>query len=567
MAASFKLATSLATPATGLLETTELATKEHLGERSLLSSAANRFLRSASRRSRSSYDQWADSPSSDSESGSALRRSLPVTSAAFSVGKPKQLRPSPSSASSAIALDQIRISNGNRYTSEKPSILVIGLSVHTAPVELREKLAIPEHEWPRAIHALCACPHIEEAAVLSTCNRMEIYVVARSWHMGIREVTQWMSKSSGVPVDDLRPHLFILRQRDATHHLLRVASGLDSLVLGEGQILAQVRQVFKVSQGEVGFGRNLHGLFKQAIEAGKRVRTETSIASGAVSVSSAAVELTAMKLPRNGLRDARVMIVGAGKMSRLLVKHLLSKGCDKMVVVNRTEARVETLREEFPAAQLVYRPFSELVEAAGEADVVFTSTASEELLFHRENVQGLPLAGELTAGVRHFVDISVPRNVGACVGNVGHARVYNVDDLKEVVAANKEDRKRKALEAQVIIEEEIQAFEAWRDSLESVPTIKKLREKIECIRQAEMNRVLAKLGQDVTPKQRKLLEEMSRGMMNKILHGPMTHLRCDGGDARTVQEILENVNAIGRMFDLAADEIMIPQLAAAGRQQ
>ncbi|CAI5498861.1 unnamed protein product [Closterium sp. Naga37s-1] len=488
MAASFKLATSIASPATGTRGATELAPKEFLGE-------------------------------------------------------------------------QLRLAS--RYTSEKSSILVIGLSVHTAPVELREKLAVPEHEWPRAIHELSACPHIEEAAVLSTCNRMEIYVVARSWHMGIREVTQWMSKSSGVPAEELRPHLFILRQRDATHHLLRVASGLDSLVLGEGQILAQVKQVFKVSQGNVGFGRNLHGLFKQAIEAGKRVRTETSIASGAVSVSSAAVELTAMKLPENGLRDARVMIVGAGKMSRLLVKHLLSKGCDKIVVVNRTEARVEALREEFPAATLVFWPLSELLEAAGEADVVFTSTASEELLFHQDNVQGLPLAGELTAGVRHFVDISVPRNVGACVGSVGHARVYNVDDLKEVVAANKEDRKRKALEAGVIIEEEIQAFEAWRDSLESVPTIKRLREKIESIRQAEVNRVLAKLGQEVTPKQRKLLEEMSRGMMNKILHGPMTHLRCDGGDARTVQEILENVNAIGRMFDLAADEIMIPQLTVA----
>ncbi|CAI5951534.1 unnamed protein product [Closterium sp. NIES-64] len=404
------------------------------------------------------------------------------------------------------------------------------------------------------ITELCEYPHIEEAGVLSTCNRMEIYVVALSWHRGIREVTEWMSKSSGVPVEELRPHLFLLRQRDATQHLLRVSSGLDSLVLGEGQILAQVKQVFKVGQGAEGFGRNLNGLFKQAIEAGKRVRTETSIASGAVSVSSAAVELAAMKLPEAGLKEARVMIVGAGKMSRLLVKHLLSKGCNTMTVVNRSLGSVETLQSEFPDATLLYRPLPEMMQAAAEAEVVFTSTASETLLFEESNVQGLGPAGDLTNGVRHFIDISVPRNVGSCVANVQQTRVYNVDDLKEVVAANKEERRKKALEAQAIIEEELQAFDAWRDSLETVPTIKKLRQKIEGIRQAELDRILAKMGEEPTKKQKKLIEELSKGIVNKILHGPMTHLRSDGSDARTVSETLENMNALERMFDLAAEE-------------
>ncbi|CAI5987015.1 unnamed protein product [Closterium sp. NIES-64] len=447
-----------------------------------------------------------------------------------------------------------KLNVAHRYTSEKSSIIVVGLSVHTAPVSMREKLAVPEAEWPRAITELCEYPHIEEAGVLSTCNRMEIYVVALSWHRGIREVTEWMSKSSGVPVEELRPHLFLLRQRDATQHLLRVSSGLDSLVLGEGQILAQVKQVFKVGQGAEGFGRNLNGLFKQAIEAGKRVRTETSIASGAVSVSSAAVELAAMKLPEAGLKEARVMIVGAGKMSRLLVKHLLSKGCNTMTVVNRSLGSVETLQSEFPDATLLYRPLPEMMQAAAEAEVVFTSTASETLLFEESNVQGLGPAGDLTNGVRHFIDISVPRNVGSCVANVQQTRVYNVDDLKEVVAANKEERRKKALEAQAIIEEELQAFDAWRDSLETVPTIKKLRQKIEGIRQAELDRILAKMGEEPTKKQKKLIEELSKGIVNKILHGPMTHLRSDGSDARTVSETLENMNALERMFDLAAEE-------------
>jgi hypothetical protein len=215
-------------------------------------------------------------------------------------------------------------------TETKNSIIAMGLTIHNAPVELREKLAVPEAEWPRAIEELCSYPHIEEAAVLSTCNRMELYVVAVSWHRGVREVEEWLSKSSGVPLDELRPYLFLLRDRDATHHLLRVSGGLDSLVMGEGQILAQVKQVYKVGQNANGFGRQLNGLFKQAITAGKRVRSETSISTGSVSVSSAAVELAQLKLPTHNWADAKVVIIGAGKMSTLLVKHLLSKGCNQV---------------------------------------------------------------------------------------------------------------------------------------------------------------------------------------------------------------------------------------------
>ncbi|KAH7297558.1 hypothetical protein KP509_25G001600 [Ceratopteris richardii] len=462
--------------------------------------------------------------------------------------------------SSAASLEQLRNSSLNRYTKEKSSILVLGLSVHNAPVEMREKLAIPEAEWPRAISELCELPHIEEAGVLSTCNRMEIYVVALSWHRGVKEVTEWMTKTSGIPIGDLRQHLFILRDRDATQHLFRVASGLDSLVLGEGQILAQVKQVYKVGQTAVGFGRNLTGLLKQAITAGKRVRSETSIAAGAVSVSSAAVELAVMKLNDSGFSQVRVLIIGAGKMSKLLVKHLLSKGCTKMVVVNRTEQRVLDLQEEFPDAELTFQPLSAMLQCTGDADVVFTSTASESPLFFKESVEKLPSARASVEGVRHFIDISVPRNVAACVGEVENTRVYNVDDLKEVVAANKEERRRKAMEAQVIIEEELRSFEAWRDSLETVPTIKKLRSYAENIRMSELEKCLSKMGEDIPKKNKKLVEDLSRGIVNKLLHGPMTHLRCDGTDSRTVSETLENMQALERMFDLKSDLSSLEQL-------
>ncbi|KAK1324171.1 hypothetical protein QJS10_CPA02g00194 [Acorus calamus] len=463
-----------------------------------------------------------------------------------------------SRASSLSALEMLKSSAADRYTKERSSIAVVGLSVHTAPVEMREKLAIPEAEWPRAIGELCGLNHIEEAAVLSTCNRMEIYVVALSWHRGIREVTEWMSKKSGIPVSELREHLFLLRDKDATQHVFEVSAGLDSLVLGEGQILAQVKQVVKVGEGVVGFGRNISGLFKHAITVGKRVRSETNIASGAVSVSSAAVELALMKLPKMDPPSARMLVIGAGKMGKLVIKHLASKGCTRVVVVNRSESRVDAIREELKDIEIIYKPFTEMLACAAEADVVFTSTASETPLFMKEHVEALPRVSQEVGGLRLFVDISVPRNVESCVSEVESARVYNVDNLKEVVEANKEDRIRKAMEAQSIIMEESRDFEAWRDSLETVPTIKNLRAFAERIRLSELEKCCQKIGGEEMPKKtRKAVDDLSRGIVNKLLHGPMQHLRCDGSDGRTLDETLENMHALNRMFSLETDKSVL----------
>ncbi|KAL0718652.1 hypothetical protein Bca4012_067975 [Brassica carinata] len=461
---------------------------------------------------------------------------------------------SPSDSVTISALEQLKNSAPDRYTKERSSIVVIGLSIHTAPVEMREKLAIPEAEWPRAIGELCGLNHIEEAAVLSTCNRMEIYVLALSQHRGVKEVTEWMSKTSGIPVSEICQHRFLLYNKDATQHIFEVSAGLDSLVLGEGQILAQVKQVVKVGQGVNGFGRNISGLFKHAITVGKRVRTETNIAAGAVSVSSAAVELALMKLPESSHSSARMLIIGAGKMGKLVIKHLVAKGCNKMVVVNRSEERVTAIRDEMiPGVEILYRPLDEMLASAAEADVVFTSTASESPLFLKEHVETLPPASPEIGGVRLFVDISVPRNVGSCVNEVVTARVYNVDDLKEVVAANKEDRLRKAMEAQTIIAEESNQFEAWRDSLETVPTIKKLRAYAERIRTAELEKCMSKMGDDLNKKTTRAVDDLSRGIVNRFLHGPMQHLRCDGSDSRTLSETLENMHALNRMYGLEKD--------------
>ncbi|CAO2817683.1 unnamed protein product [Amaranthus hypochondriacus] len=467
--------------------------------------------------------------------------------------------------SSISALELLKTSAADRYTKERSSIVAIGLSVHTCPVEMREKLAIPEAEWPRAIEELCKLNHIEEAAVLSTCNRMEIYVVALSQHRGVKEVTEWMSKTSGVPVSDICQHRVLLYNSEATQHLFEVSAGLDSLVLGEGQILAQVKHVTTVGQGVEGFGRSISGLFKKAITVGKRVRTETSIAAGAVSVSSAAVELALMKLPAAS-HCARMLVIGAGKMGKLVIKHLASKGCKKMIVVNRSEERVAAIREELPGVEIIYKPLTEMLACAAEADVIFTSTASDSPLFLKEDVQTLPPVGSEVRGVRHFVDISVPRNVESCVSELENVKVYNVDDLKEVVAANKEDRLRKAMEAHTIIAEEVKEFQSWRDSLETVPTIKKLREYADRLRVAELEKCLKKIN-NLSKKEKAAIEGLSKGIMNKLLHGPMQHLRCDENEGRSLSQTIENMHALNRIFGLETDVSVIEQKVRAKLDQ
>ncbi|KAL3515440.1 hypothetical protein ACH5RR_022342 [Cinchona calisaya] len=455
-----------------------------------------------------------------------------------------------SRASSLSALEILKTSAADRYTKESSSLLVIGINFRTTPVEIREKLSIPEAQWPQAISELCGLHHIDEAAILSTCNRMEIYVVALSQHRGVKEVTEWMSKKSGVPTSELCQHRFLLYNKDATRHLFEVSSGLDSLVLGEGQILAQVKQVVNSGQGVPGFGRKIGGMFKHAITAGKRVRTETSISTGSVSVSSAAVELAQLKLPQSSYATARVLVVGAGKMGKLVIKHLVAKGCMKMVVVNRTEDRVAAIKEEFKDVEIVYKSLPEMFTCAAEADVVFTCTASDAPLFLKKHVQTLPPVCPDVGGHRLFVDISVPRNVESSVSDLETARVYNVDDLKEVVAATKVDRLQKAAEAQGIIWEEVTKFEAWKDSLETVPTIKKLRAYAERIRASELDNCMSKMGNDLSKSQKKAINDMSMGIVNKLLHGPMEHLRCGGTDNRSLGEILENMHALNRIFGL-----------------
>lgn len=399
------------------------------------------------------------------------------------------------------------------------NIVVVGLSHKTAPVEVREKLSIPEPQCDRAIAQLRSYPHIEEVAVLSTCNRLEIYLVANDTEQGIREVIQFLADHSKLPSSQLRPYLFMLLHQDAVMHLMRVAAGLDSLVLGEGQILAQVKQCHKLGQQHQGLGRILNQLFKQSITAGKRVRTETSIGTGAVSISSAAVELAQIKV--QNLAACRAVIIGAGKMSRLLVQHLLAKGAAHITIVNRSLERAQALANQFPGATIHLHLLGEMLDIIPQADLVFTSTSSTDPILDRAKLE------PILEHNQHLMlfDISVPRNVHADVNDMSHVKVFNVDDLKAVVAQNHESRRQMAAEAEALLDEEVETFEAWVRSLETISTISSLREKVETIRAQELEKALSRLGSEFAEKHQEVIEALTRGIVNKILHDPMVQLR------------------------------------------
>lgn len=430
-------------------------------------------------------------------------------------------------------------------------IAVVGLTHKTAPVEIREKLSIPEPQIEQAIQQLLAYPHIEEVSILSTCNRLEIYFVATSLDAGALEVTQFLAERGKVALHQLRPYLFTLLRQDAGMHLLRVAAGLDSLILGEGQILSQVKTMHQLGQQYKGVGRILGRLLNQAVGAGKRVRTETSIGTGAVSISSAAVELAQMKVQEAAqtgansanLGDHRVVILGAGKMAKLLVKHLIAKGGTQITILNRTLKRAQELADQYGSQATIQTGLMDgMMQAIAEADIVFTSTSATEPIIDRSKLE-LCRDGQCPM---MLIDISVPRNVDANANDLDYIHAYNVDDLKAVVAQNQEQRRKMAQEAQGILEEECAAFDVWWHSLETVPVINSLRDKVETIRTQELEKALSRLGSEFGEKQQAVIEALTRGIVNKILHDPMVQLRAQQDiDARR-----QAMDALQTLFNL-----------------
>ena len=407
-------------------------------------------------------------------------------------------------------------------------IAVVGLSHRTAPVEIREKLSIPEQSMEESLRALHGHDQVLEVSILSTCNRLEIYTLVKKAELGIDAIKEFLSAHSGFDKKSLTPHLFTYNQEEAVSHLMRVAAGLDSLVLGEGQILSQVKKMMRLGQNYQSMGPILNRLLTQSVSTGKRIRSETNLGTGAVSISSAAVELAQLKLGQlrgsnqlETLEQENVAVVGAGRMSRLLLQHLKAKGCSKVLLLNRTKTRAELLANDFDDLDIECRLLDDLDYCLSSCSLVFTSTATEDPIISASRLKKLPRQKLL-----RLIDIGVPRNISSDVKDLSDIESHDVDDLQEVVSRNQEARQQIALQAEELLNEEGRLFLEWWDSLEAVPTINRLRASLEGIRTEELQKALSRMGPDFSARERKVVEALSKGIINKILHLPVTQLRA-----------------------------------------
>ena len=433
-------------------------------------------------------------------------------------------------------------------------IAVVGLSHRTAPVEIRERLSIAEQSMEESLQRLRADEQVLEASILSTCNRLEIYTLLRHPEQGVTAVGSFLSEHSGLALGDLTPHLFTYHHEEAVAHLMRVAAGLDSLVLGEGQILSQVKKMVRLGQEHRSVGPILNRLMNQAVSTGKRVRTETNLGTGAVSISSAAVELAQLKVGQArgldqlvSLEDEQVAVVGAGRMARLLLQHLAAKGCRGVVLLNRTVQRAEQMAADFPALPVQCRPIDDLDHCLSTCSLVFTSTAAEDPIIDAARLGPLNRRSSLM-----LVDIGVPRNIAADVSALSGVQRYDVDDLQEVVNRNQEARREMAQEAEAMLAEESRLFLEWWDGLEAVPVLNRLRRQLEDIRESELQKALSRMGPDFSARERKVVEALSKGIINKILHNPVTQLRAP----QSRQQRHASMRALSELFELheGADE-------------
>ncbi len=427
-------------------------------------------------------------------------------------------------------------------------IAVVGLSHRTAPVEVREKLSISEQSMEHSLKSLKSNEQVLEVSILSTCNRLEIYTLLRHPELGLEAIKDFLMDHSGLEEKNLFPHLFTYNQEEAVAHLMRVSAGLDSLVLGEGQILSQVKKMLRLGQEHHSMGPILNRLLTQSVSTGKRVRSETNLGTGAVSISSAAVELAQLKLGQSQGRDQlvtlepeKVAVIGAGRMSRLLLQHLQSKGCSQLILVNRSLPRAKSLASDFPELEVDCKLLDQLDDCLSSCSLVFTSTAAESPIIDASRLKNLSLKS------LRLIDIGVPRNIDADVDQISGVESHDVDDLQEVVARNQEARQKVAMEAEGLLKEEGRLFLEWWDSLEAVPTINQLRASLESIRSEELQKALSRMGPDFSARERKVVEALSKGIINKILHTPVTQLRApqarsDRQEALRVVEILFNLD-------------------------
>jgi glutamyl-tRNA reductase len=412
---------------------------------------------------------------------------------------------------------------------------LIGVNHNTAPVEVRERLAIPESRLAEALKVFCSHPGVDEGMILSTCNRVELLAQTKN---GSCDLRSFVHEYFHLNPSELAPHLYEYREQDAIRHLFRVTSSLDSMVVGEPQILGQVKEAYATARAVGAVHSHLDLLLTRAFAVAKRVRSETAVGSSAVSVASVAVELA--KKIFGSLQGKNVYLVGAGKMSELAARHLLAHGAGSIFVSNRTYDRAIRLAQKFNGQAI---EFSRLYDTCDRGDIVITSTGSPVSIFRREH-------GELFMSRRKnrpmfFIDIAVPRDVDASMNKVDGIFVYDIDDLQQAVASHVADRRKEAEVAEQIISGEVERFHARLQTLDVVPTIVSLQDHLETIRQAEIDRVRGRLG-SLSPEQELAIETLTRGIVNKIMHTPISTLKTAAREA----EATTVVDLVRRLFNL-----------------
>ena len=424
-------------------------------------------------------------------------------------------------------------------------VVVVGLNHKTAPIELLERLSIAEEDLPKALHQLLGYEHVVEGAVLSTCNRIEVYASATKFHGGAQDLRNFLAEFCHVAPEEFADSIYTYHDEAAVGHLFRVACGIDSMIVGESEILGQVRRAYQFGLDEGGVRRVLGTAFSRALHAGKRARTETAIGRNPVSISSAAVELARRAFEERSLSGKHVVIVGAGKMGRLAANSLASAGADRVTIVNRTEERAEELASHFAAAEA--RPFTELVGALSEADIVICSTTAPDSVIDVGAVRRA-MQQRTSRGSLFIVDIAVPRDVEPDVGQLPGVVLRDIDDLRGVVESSIGSRIGEVVGVEDIITAELERFSRWERAGEIGPTITALIERAEQVRKEAVERAVG--GKRLSDAERQVIERATKKVVGAMLHEPLERARELGGS----KEGRRHLDALRELFELDVED-------------
>lgn len=425
----------------------------------------------------------------------------------------------------------------------RDSFILLGVNHKTTPVEIREKVAFSDgYEGPLA--SLKEIPGCRECYILSTCNRVELLVIGEPGQKFEQQLISFLFGDS-LPLDQCREYIYLYTGNEVAHHLFTVAASLDSLVVGEAQILGQLKEAYRYAANGKCTGPLLNKLLHKSFSVAKRIRTETGIGSSAVSISSAAVEL-ARKI-FGDISDKRVLLVGAGEMAELAAQHLVGQGVVSVTVANRTFSRAVDLAKRFNGHAV---SFDELLTQLEQVDIIISSTGAPHVILQKEQLR--PVMRSRRNNPLFFIDIAVPRDLDPALNDLENVYLYDIDDLGQVVEMNRSERDKEALKASRIVEEETLKFSRWLENMELTPTIMELRKKVEEISTIELARTLSKID-SLSDKDKKSLEKMTSSIAAKMLHGPLQYLKrgdCGNRDLTKVKiETLREMFGLGENSD------------------